>query len=97
MVVPGCVGHLLAPNNNVLLAMFTVLALGNRRCTVLVTSMVFLVPVAFAELLKNLVDRSRTLKMFVVAERGAFPSGHVSATAACSWMLEEKRLSNCAP
>ncbi|MFD1915966.1 phosphatase PAP2 family protein [Paeniglutamicibacter kerguelensis] len=63
------------------------LLLARRRWAVLFTVLVYIVPMLFAQLFKNVVDRPRPENPLVMVDHGSFPSGHVTLTAALMVMF----------
>lgn len=66
----------------VMLAILIGLGLARRWWAMLFAFAVFTVPMVFAQLLKNLVDRPRPENPLVMVDHGSFPSGHATSTAA---------------
>ena len=61
--------------------------LARRRWAVLFAVLVYIVPMLFAQLFKNVVDRPRPENPLVMVDHGSFPSGHVTLTAALMVMF----------
>ncbi len=63
------------------------LLLARRRWAVLFAVLVYIVPMVFAQVFKNVVDRPRPENPLVMVDHGSFPSGHVTLTAALMVMF----------
>ena len=75
------------PGIVILPALIIGLLLARRRWAVLFAVLVYIVPMVFAQVFKNVVDRPRPENPLVVVDHGSFPSGHVTLTAALMVMF----------
>lgn len=70
------------PGLIVLPVLLVILAFARRWWAMLFAVLCYMVPMLFAQLLKNMVDRPRPADPLVIVDHGSFPSGHAVQTAA---------------